>query len=104
MPADTAALIERIRRDPEFVALARRRSRLAWGLSAVMAAIYFGFILAVAFAPEWLATPVGAGATTLGIPLGLGVILSAFVLTGVYVRRANKDFDPAIQRIIERLT
>ncbi|WP_334150354.1 DUF485 domain-containing protein [Hyphomicrobium sp.] len=104
MAADTAALIERIRRDPEFIALGRRRSRLAWSLSAAMAAIYFGFILLVAFAPWWLATPVGDGATTIGIPLGIGVILSAFVLTGLYVRRANRDFDPAIQRIIERLT
>jgi len=103
MPADTAALIEKVRRDPEFLALERRRSRLAWGLSATTAAIYFGFILLVAFAPSWLATPLGTGTTTIGIPLGVGVILSAFVLTGLYVRRANTDFDLATERIIERL-
>jgi uncharacterized membrane protein (DUF485 family) len=103
MSPDTAALIEKVKRDPEFLALERRRSRLAWGLSAAMAAIYFGFILLVAFAPGWLATPLGTGTTTIGIPLGVGVILSAFVLTGLYVRRANADFDLATQRIIERL-
>jgi uncharacterized membrane protein (DUF485 family) len=103
MTTDTVALIEKVKRDPEFLALERRRSRLAWSLSAAMAAIYFGFILLVAFAPAWLATPLGAGTTTIGIPLGVGVILSAFVLTGLYVRRANTDFDRATDRIIERL-
>lgn len=103
MPADTVALIEKVKRDPEFLALERRRSRLAWGLSAAMAAIYFGFILLVAFAPAWLGTPLGSHTTTIGIPLGVGVILSAFVLTGLYVRRANTDFDLATARIIERL-
>lgn len=104
MPADTVALIEKVKRDPEFLALERRRARFAWGLSAAMATIYFGFILVVAFAPALLATPLGSGTTTLGIPLGIGVILSAFVLTGLYVRRANADFDVATQRIIERHT
>ena len=104
MPPDAVALIEKVRRDPEFHALQQRRSRFAWALSAAMAAIYFGFILLVAFAPGLLATPIGAGTTTLGIPLGIGVILAAFVLTGLYVRRANTDFDVATQRIIERLT
>ncbi len=103
MSADTAALIEKVKRDPEFLALEHRRARLAWGLSAAMAAIYFGFILLVAFAPSWLAKPLGTHTTTVGIPLGIGVILAAFVLTGLYVRRANTDFDLATQRIIERL-
>ena len=103
MPAEPVALIEKVKRDPEFLALERRRARLAWGLSAAMAVIYFGFILLVAFAPAWLATPLGTGTTTIGIPLGVGVILSAFVLTGIYVRRANTDFDLATERIVERL-
>ena len=69
-----------------------------------MVAIYFGFILVVAFAPSLLATPIAGGTTTLGIPIGIGVILAAFVLTGLYVRRANTEFDVATQRIIERLS
>jgi uncharacterized membrane protein (DUF485 family) len=104
MPASAVALIEKVTRDPEFHALRARRARLAWTLSTAMAAIYFGFILVVAFAPALLATSLGPGTTTtLGIPLGIGVILAAFVLTGIYVRRANTDFDLATERIIERL-
>jgi len=104
MAADTGALIDKIGRDPEFRDLERRRSRFAWTLTLIMVAIYFGFILTVAFEPAILARPlVDGGITTLGIPLGVGVILAAFVLTGLYVRRANTDFDATTERIIERL-
>jgi uncharacterized membrane protein (DUF485 family) len=104
MASEQSEAIERVRRDPEFQRLVRSRSRFAWTLSALMALIYFGFVLLVAFAPQWLATPLGEGVTTIGIPLGLGVILSAFVLTGVYVRRANTLYDAAIERIRARVT
>lgn len=102
MNADTRALIDKVKRDPEFHALVRRRSRYAWTLSGLMAAFYFGFILVVAFAPKLLGTPVGGGVTTIGIPVGLGVILAAFVLTGLYVRRANTEFDAMTRTIVER--
>ena len=46
----------------------------------------------IAFGKETLAIPLD-GVITLGIPLGLGVILSAIVITGIYVRRANREFD-----------
>ena len=66
-----------------------------------MLAIYFGFIFIIAFAPKTLGTPIGSGVTTIGIPLGLFVIVSAFVLTGIYVRRANTEFDAITRQIIE---
>lgn len=79
---------------PAFQQLARRKARLGWGLSAVMLALYYGFILALAFAPQWLARPMGAGATPWGMPVGVAIILAALALTGVYVRQANKHLDP----------
>lgn len=102
MPSDTVALIAKIKRDPEFHALVQTRSRLAWTLAATIAGIYFGFILLIAFAPDVLARPLGQGALTIGILAGVGVILAAFALTGLYVRRANRDFDAATARIVER--
>jgi uncharacterized membrane protein (DUF485 family) len=74
---------ERIRRDRRFQELIAKRTRFAWGLSATMLVIYFGFIFIIAFAPKSLGTPIGSGVTTIGIPLGLFVIVSAFVLTGI---------------------
>lgn len=81
--------------------LVRRRLMLGWSLSAVMMVIYFGFILLVAFAKPLLGIPLGAGVTTIGIPIGLAVIASAFVLTGFYVRAANSVYDGLVRQLIE---
>ena len=90
-----------IERTPAYRDLVSKRSKLGWTLSAVMLVIYFGFILLVAYAPKFLGMPLGAGVMTVGIPVGLAVIVSAFVLTGLYVRRANTEFDALTRQIVE---
>lgn len=88
-------LYRSIHADPLFHALEARRRRLAWTLTALVLLAYFAFILTIAFAPHWLAVPLsGDGPVTWGIVLGLAVIVVSFLLTGVYVRLANKQFDP----------
>ena len=48
------------------------------------------------------AIPVIEGSViTWGIPVGLFVILLSFLLTGIYVIRANSEFDHLIQDIVE---
>jgi uncharacterized membrane protein (DUF485 family) len=85
--------VARILADPRFRTLVSRRSSFAWTLSAVMLAVYLGFTLLAAFdKPLMASTPFG-GVTSLGIVLGIVVILVAFALTGLYVSRANRDFD-----------
>ncbi|MGQ0588893.1 MAG: DUF485 domain-containing protein [Sphingosinicella sp.] len=93
--------IGEIRAHPGYRALVRTRRRLAWTLSAVMLAAYFGYILLIAFDPQWLATPIGGGVTTIGIPIGLGLILLGIALTALYVRRANRDFDARLEAILK---
>jgi uncharacterized membrane protein (DUF485 family) len=96
-------IVERVKHDPQFRDLVARRSRFAWILSAVMLIIYFGFIFVIAFVPQALGVRLGSGVTTVGIPVGLLIIISAFVLTGIYVRRANSEFDAMTRQIIERV-
>ena len=93
---------ETIQRDPDYQELVRRRSSFGWTLSLIMLVIYFGFILLVAYAPKFLGMRLGTGVTTIGIPIGLFVIVSAFVLTGIYVSKANSKYDALIRRIVER--
>ncbi len=50
-----------------------------------------------------LARSLFGGVTTIGIPIGLGVILSAFILTGIYVARANSTYDELTRKIIEKV-
>lgn len=96
-----ASSIESIQKNPKYQQLVGERSSLAIWLTVAMMVIYFGFILLVAFAPSFLGAPIGAGVTTIGIPVGILVILLAFALTGFYVYRANSEFDVLTQQIVQ---
>ena len=83
-----------IQNSPRFKELVRTRDRFAWILSAIMLGLYSAFILLIAYGPQILGAKLSPGSSiTWGIPLGVGLIVSAFVLTGIYVRRANGEFD-----------
>jgi uncharacterized membrane protein (DUF485 family) len=90
-----------IEKNPKFQELVSTRKTLGWTLSVLMLVIYFGFILLVAFDKGLLGAPLGAGVTTVGIPVGLAVIISAFVLTGIYVVKANARYDELTRQIVE---
>ncbi len=92
---------QRILRDPAFVELEQKRNKLGWTLSAITLVIYYGFILVVAFSPSTLATPLGGMTMTLGLPVGVGIILASIIMTGIYVRRANSVFDALVTKIKE---
>lgn len=98
---EVSTVITRVRSNPKFAELVAKRNSLALSLTIAMLVIYFGFILLVAFAKGFLATPIGAGLMTWGVPIGLGTIVAAFVLTGYYVSRANAEFDTLTQEIVE---
>lgn len=92
----------RIQNNPKFHELVNSRSRFAWLLSAIMLTIYFAFILVIAYAPGLFGTPLAEGrVTTIGLPIGVGVILSAIALTGIYVYRANSRFDELTREILK---
>ncbi|WCM27040.1 DUF485 domain-containing protein [Sphingomonas sp. QA11] len=93
--------LARVAADPRYLALTRRRGRFTWTLTCIMLVAYFGFILLIAFDKSLLAAPIGSGVTSIGIPVGLGVILLAIGLTGLYVRRANRDYDALVQSLVE---
>lgn len=88
-----------IQANPKFQQLVRSRNGLAWTLSGVMLFVYLGFILLVAFDKPLLASKVGDGATSLGIVLGLVVIVLAVALCAIYVVRANGRFDDLTQEL-----
>jgi uncharacterized membrane protein (DUF485 family) len=87
---------------PDFRRVVRRRWTVALLLTAALFAAYYGYILLIALRPEVLARRIGA-ATTLGIPLGVGVIAAAWALTAVYVVWANRGYDPEVARLKARL-
>jgi uncharacterized membrane protein (DUF485 family) len=94
-PAAHAAILQ----DERYTRLVRLRGRFGWLLTAIMLLVYFGYILTIAFRKDLLARPIGEGVTSIGIPVGIGVILTGIVLTGIYVRLANRLFDPLVEAI-----
>jgi uncharacterized membrane protein (DUF485 family) len=88
-------------RQQRLEALSLAQWRLALLLTAAMMAIYFGFILLVAFAKPFLATLVMPG-LSLGMLLGALVIVSAWVLIWIYVRWANSHYDETVKSLRER--
>lgn len=92
-------LIEKIKSDPDFQKLVSERNRVMITLTVTELLVYFGFILLVAFNKEFLASKLGDGVITIGIPIGIGVIIASFILTGVYVYIANKDYDELSEKI-----
>ncbi|MEZ5612566.1 MAG: DUF485 domain-containing protein [Rhodocyclaceae bacterium] len=98
MQKETAAAIAA---NPKYQRLVATRSSFGWLLTAIMMVVYYGYIGIIAFDKELLAKPLGSGVMTLGIPVGLGVILFTIVITGIYVRRANTEFDALTQEIIK---
>ena len=92
--------VQAIKNDPNFQELVSKRSKFAWTLTIAMLVVYFAFILTIAFSPSTLGTPLSPDSvTTLGIPVGMAIIVFAFILTGIYVRRANSEFDELTEKI-----
>ena len=92
---------ESVAEDPRYHRLVKRRWRYSLLLTFVMLVAYFGYILLIAFDKEFLARRIAGSATTLGIPIGIGVILLGILLTGLYVRRANHEFDRLTAEILD---
>lgn len=96
----TDPMVARIRANPKYKALKAKRSAFGWWLTALMMVVYYGYIALIAFNKEFLAQPLGAGVTTIGVPIGMGVIIFTIVITGIYVRRANSEFDELTRQIL----
>lgn len=97
-------VVTKIQTNPKYLELRRKRNLIGWVLAAFMMVVYYGYIALIAFDKEFLARPIGAGVTTIGIPLGIGVIIFTIVITGIYVRRANSEFDRLTAEIMKEAT
>jgi len=88
-----ADLAQRIAAHPKYQELKAKRTSFGWVLTIAMLVVYYGFILLVAFKKDFLSTRLGEGVMTMGMPIGLAVIVFTIVITAIYVRRANNEFD-----------
>jgi len=97
-------LAQRIAAMPQYKELIAKRSSFGWWLTLAGMVAYYGFILLVAFDKPLLAQKIGNGVTTLGMPLGVAVIVFTIIITWVYIRRANGEFDSLTEQIVKGAT
>ncbi len=95
-------VLDRVTKNPKFHEFIAMRSTYSIIMAIISASAYYGFILLVAYNKEFLATKMGAGMTTsIGVPIGVAVIVFTIILTWIYVRRANSEFDATNEAIIK---
>lgn len=90
--------------DPDFKQLYGQRRNIAWILTALELALFYGFVWLVSYHKPFLAKKLGSGsATTIGIPIAVGVILLSWVFTGIYVRWANTTYDGLVKKVRDKI-
>ena len=94
-------VVEKIQKHPKYIELRKKRNTFGWGLTLLMMVVYYGYIALIAFNKPFLAQPIGTGVTSLGIPIGMGVIVFTVLITALYVRRANSEFDDLTNEILK---
>lgn len=93
-------IYEKVVAHPKFAELMRKRNRFAVTLSIIVLAVYYTYVMVATMAPATFAAPLADGLTwCIGLVAGFAIQAFAFAMTGVYVRRANGEFD-AINRVL----
>jgi uncharacterized membrane protein (DUF485 family) len=87
--------------DPDFKDLVARKNAISINLTIATLVIYYGFIFLIAFKRDLFGSKAG-GNVTFGVFLGIGVILACFILTGIYVRWANRNYDAMVDRLRQK--
>ena len=94
-----ADLVQVVKNDPNYQKLVRTRSRYGWLLALSVMVVYYGFTALNAWDKAFMASKIGNGVMSWGVPLGLFVILFTVAVTAIYVRRANREFDALTEAI-----
>ena len=97
----TDPIVAKIEANPKYHELRRKRNSFGWLLTIIMMVVYYGYIALIAFNKPFLAQPIGAGVTSVGIPIGMFVIIFTIVITGIYVHRANGEYDRLTAEILK---
>ncbi len=94
-------LVERIENNPHYQELLEKRSGFALKLSLFVLAIFYAFILTIAFNPSALGARIGEGVMTIAFPVAATIIVVSFITTLIYVSRANSEFDDLTEKVRE---
>jgi uncharacterized membrane protein (DUF485 family) len=92
---------ERAARSPEFKELERSRRSFVLPATIFFLCWYFGFIILAGYAQDFMGESIYEG-FTVGYLIALSQFVMVWVLAGLYLRRANRVFDPLVRRVVEK--
>ncbi|MFN8256656.1 MAG: DUF485 domain-containing protein [Bacteroidales bacterium] len=87
---------------PEFRQMVKQRAVFCLTGAFIISLVYFGFILFIAFQKNLMSLMIG-NALTISIPIGIGIILLAWIMTGIYLYWANKKYDIQVENLKKTL-
>lgn len=93
VPQPSGAQYMAVQASPEFQELRTRLRRFVFPTTIFFLVWYASYVLLGAFAHDFMATRV-FGNINVGLLLGLGQFLTTFLITGLYIRFANRELDP----------
>lgn len=93
---------EEILKSSSFREIVRSKNVISLILTFLELFIYFGFVLLVAYKKDFLGQKL-YGSVTVGIPIGIGVIVLSWLLTGIYILWSNKVYDEKVSKIREQM-
>ena len=82
---------------PEFKELIAKKRRFVLPATIFFLAWYFGFILLAGYAPSFMGESIYEG-FTVGYALALSQFVMVWVLSFLYLKRADRDFDPLARK------
>ena len=85
-------------RSPEFRELVKRKKAFVLPATIFFLSWYFGFIILAGYASDFMGEEILIDGVTIGYLLALTQFVMTWVLGGMYVRRASRDFDPLAER------
>ncbi len=95
-------LVKKIQANPNYIELVSKRTGFAVKLALFVLAIFYSYILVIAFNRELLGIKLDeASVLTLAFPVAAGIIVVSFITTLIYVRRANGEFEDLTNAIKE---
>ena len=102
-PPETSETIwERAHESTEFRELRSRLRRFVFPMTAVFLLWYLLYVLLADYAHGFMSTKV-FGNINVGLIFGLLQFVSTFAITIIYVRWADRHFDPAAEALRERV-
>ena len=92
----------KIRANPKFAELVGKRTRFAIILSLVVLVPYYTFMLLTSLQPQIFTAKISEGSViTIGWPIAALIVIGGWLMTGLYIRRANGEFDRLNQEILK---